>query len=65
MEKKVLAYTYWSGVACLVVATLWRGLQMLGIESSFGGIGHATFFRGAILLFFAAIASASYVRSKG
>ena len=64
MEKQVLTYSYWLGVVCLVVTVLWRGLQMLGIEGAFGGMAHTTFFKGAVLLFVAAIASASYARSK-
>ena len=65
MEKQVLTYSYWLGVVCLVVTVLWRGLELLGIDGSFGGIGHTTFFKGAVLLFVAAIASASYATAKG
>ncbi len=64
MERQILTYSYWLGVVCLVVTLVWRGLHALGIGCSFGAIGYTTFFKGAVLLFVAAIASASYARFK-
>lgn len=64
MEKKILQYSYWLGVACVVVALVWRAATVMG----FGGVPlmrglsltYTSFFKGALLFLLTAVATGAY-----
>jgi hypothetical protein len=69
MEKHILQWSYWLGLASFAVALVWRGLNFLGflIPSSLTpgrGIGHVGFYKGGLLFLLVAIATASYAWFK-
>jgi uncharacterized membrane protein YkgB len=64
MEKKILQYSYWLGVACVAVALVWRaaaamgfggGLMMQGIS-----LTYTSFLKGALLFLLTAVATGAY-----
>lgn len=66
MEKHILRWSYWLGIACLVIALVWRGINAFGIwlpPSTTPGytIWYLSFFRGSLLFFVASIATANYI----
>jgi len=66
MEKNLLQATYWLGLACVVVAVLWRALNAFaGISSDFAVSGkeitYWSFVRGAGLFLLLSIATAGYL----
>jgi hypothetical protein len=69
MEKHILHWSYWLGMASLVIAVVWKGLNAFGLglpmlftrEQS---VFYLTFYKASLLLFVAAIASANYARFK-
>jgi hypothetical protein len=64
MEKKILQYSYWLGVACVVVALAWRAATVMG----FGGgpmlqglsLTYTSFVKGAVLFLLTAVATGAY-----
>jgi len=64
MEKKIMQYSYWLGVACVVVALVWRAANFAGyyLASVVPGVGlnYMSFFKGALLLLLVSIASGMY-----
>ena len=67
MEKTILQWSYWVGVACIVVACIMRALNTLGVAelgTKGNPIGYRTFLDGAALLLLTALASAAYIWSK-
>jgi hypothetical protein len=69
MERHILHWSYWLGIASLVIAVLWRGLNAFGlgsptllIQGQF--VFSMTFYKASLLLFVAAIASANYAWLK-
>jgi hypothetical protein len=65
MEKKIVRWSYWLGVACVALSILMRALNLVGlagVNSPLGGnpVGYITFFRGAVMFLLAAIAGANY-----
>jgi hypothetical protein len=69
MEKHILRWSYWLGIASLVIAVLWRALNVFGLGSGtllLRGqyVFSMTFYKASLLLFVAAIATASYASFK-
>ena len=69
MEKHMFRWSYWLGIASLVIAVLWKGLNAfgLGLPMLFTrdqSISYLTFYKASLLLFVAAIASANYATFK-
>jgi hypothetical protein len=58
MERHILQWSYWLGLACLVVAAIWRVANAFGLALSRSDLP-LTFYKGSLLLLVAAIASAS------
>jgi hypothetical protein len=69
MEKHILRWCYWLGIASLVIAAFWKGLNAFGLRLPMlftrdQSIFYLTFYKASLLLFVAAIASASYAGLK-
>lgn len=66
MKKVIGRWTYWLGVACMVVAMVMRGANALGywlpplVLTPGRTLGYWSFFHGSILFFATTIATASY-----
>ena len=65
MEKLIARWSYWLGIACLIVAVLWRVLNAFGfwaplIITPGRTIWYLSFLHASILFFVAAIATACY-----
>lgn len=65
MEKHILRWSYWLGVACFVIALGWRGLSLFGF-GVFGLkiLGFTTFYKAGLLFLLTAIATANYAWFK-
>ena len=63
MERQILHWSYWLGLACLIIAVVWRVANVFGLALS-NSIFPLTFYKGSLLLLVAAIASASYASFK-
>ncbi len=65
VEKYLVRWSYWLGIACALVALIWRGLFAVGIPERISyddrAVGYAGFFNGALLFLLIATATASYV----
>jgi DMSO/TMAO reductase YedYZ heme-binding membrane subunit len=64
MEKKILQYSYWLGVACVVVAVVWRAA---GATGYFGEslqqvltLTYNSFLKGALVFLLTAVATGAY-----
>jgi hypothetical protein len=69
MEKHILRWSYWLGIASLVIAVVWRVLNGLGLGSAGlvirgDSVYSMSFYKASLLLFVAAIATANYGSSK-
>jgi hypothetical protein len=69
MERNIIHWTYWLGIASLVIALLWRAFNALGLWLPMQlregqTIYYMSFYKASLLFFVAAIASMSYVRYK-
>lgn len=65
MEKLIARWTYWLGMACLVIAVIWRIVSVFRSWSSSAAasgqpVGHVAFLHASILFLIATIATASY-----
>lgn len=65
MEKRIAFWTYWLGVACLVIAVVWRVIRIWVGPADVLGFAPLSLYKGALLLFVAAIATAGYAWTKG
>ena len=63
MERQILRWSYWLGLACLIIAFVWRILAVFGLALGYF-IFPLTFYKGSLLLFVVSIASAGYAWSK-
>jgi hypothetical protein len=66
MEKHIGRWTYWVGIACLVVALGWRAVNALGLvapptTAPGRAISYWSFYHGSFLFLATSIASACYV----
>jgi hypothetical protein len=69
MEKNIAQVTYWLGIACLIVALVWRALNALGLwvpmqVSQGQTVYYMSFYKGSLLFFVAAIATTCYAWFK-
>ncbi len=64
MEKQVVHYTYWLGLAATLVALIWRGLVLAGLPEKVMGLNYMTAYKGALLFFVMAVATTSYAWLK-
>ncbi len=65
MEKHVIKWSYWLGIACLVIAVIWRAMNALGLLLPLTitpghTIWYLSFFHASILFFVTTIATANY-----
>jgi hypothetical protein len=66
MEKLIARCCYWLGIACLVIAVIWRIVNVFrswqpSTATAAGPVGHLAFLHGSILFLVATIATACYV----
>jgi hypothetical protein len=69
MEKHIMRWSYWLGVACVALAIVARILNAFGLpvtimETRGNSISFATFLQGAILFLITSIASSGFLLSK-
>jgi hypothetical protein len=69
MEKHILRWSYWLGIASLVIAAAWKALSAFGLRlpmlfTNDQTIFYLTFYKASLLLLVAAIATASYASFK-
>jgi len=63
MERQILHWSYWLGLACLIIAAVWRAANVFGLALG-NSVFPLTFYKGSLLLLVATIASASYAGFK-
>jgi hypothetical protein len=63
MEKHISHWSYWLGIASLIIAVVWKALSAFGLGSPMP-FSYLTFYKASLLLFVAAIASANYAWLK-
>ena len=66
MHEHIARGAYWLGMACAVVAFVWRGLVTLGVPDRFTydvdrAVGYGGFLNGAVLFLLVSAASSGYV----
>jgi len=70
VQKLIVTASYWLGLLCTLIAVVLRALNIFGILTATvvqhgRNIWFLMFFRGAILLFLIAIATACYAWMRG
>jgi hypothetical protein len=70
VEKKIVTGSYWLGWLCFLIALGMRSLSFLGIliphlVNQGTTLGYNSFYKGALLFFLIAIATASYASVRG
>jgi hypothetical protein len=66
MEKLIARWSYWLGMACLVIAVIWRIVSIFrswqpSTSVGAGPIGHLAFMHGSILFLVATIATTCHI----
>jgi len=68
MEKIIARWTYWLGIACVIVAIAWKGGNAFGLWRALpptpAAISYWSFFNASLLFFATSIASACRVWIK-
>ena len=69
MEKHLIRWTYWLGLACMVVALAWRALNAMGTflpDNMVLGrsIYYMSFYKAALIFLVTSMATASYAASQ-
>jgi len=69
MEKHMVKWTYWLGLACAAIALVIRGLQALGLYISdflpaSANIGYMSFYKAGLLLLAVSIATATTMGAR-
>lgn len=69
MQKHILHWSYWLGIASFVVALVWRGLNASGVWlprniTPNQTITYMSFYKGGFLFLLVAIATANYIWSQ-
>ena len=68
MEKKILQYSYWLGLLCVVIAIAWRAANAMGfwVTAYAPGItfGYLSFVKAAVLFLLVAVATGAYQTSN-
>ena len=70
MEKQIVTLSYWLGLLSSLICLVLRGLNIFGILASTvvqqgKTLWYMSFFKGALLFFLIAIATASYASVRG
>ena len=70
MEKHIVTWSYWLGLASTAIALVLRSLSVSGILTAVvvrqgQTLGYMSFYKGALLFFVIAIATASYTWVRG
>jgi hypothetical protein len=70
VEKHIVTWAYWLGLASTAIALVLRSLAASGVLTGVvvnrgQTIGYLSFYRGALLFFLIAIATASYTWVRG
>jgi hypothetical protein len=65
VEKVIARWSYWLGIACLVVTVIWKALNTFGLwlpsgVTPGGGITYLSFFHASILFFVTTVATACH-----
>ena len=65
MEKHLVPWSYWLGIACFAIALVWKAWSAFGMllpKSMASGqtISYMTFYKGGALFFLVTIATANY-----
>jgi uncharacterized membrane protein YhaH (DUF805 family) len=65
MEKQIARWSYWLGIACLVIAVVWRTVNAFGVLLPINvtpghTVWYLSFFHASILFFVTTIATACY-----
>jgi len=69
VEKHVVKWTYWLGIACAAIALIIRGLQVVGMYVTdylplWVRIGYMSFYKAGLLLLAVSIASATTMSAR-
>jgi hypothetical protein len=65
MEKHLVTWSYWLGIACFAIALVWKARNAFGMwlpKSMAAGqtISYMSFYKGSLLFFLVTIATANY-----
>jgi hypothetical protein len=65
MEKHLVTWSYWLGIACFAIALVWKAWNAFGMwlpKSMAAGqtISYMSFYKGSLLFFLVTIATANY-----
>jgi hypothetical protein len=65
MERNIVHWSYWLGIATLVIALLWRALNAFGVwlpttVTPGNTVYYMSFYKASLLFFVTSIASANY-----
>ena len=65
MERNIVHWSYWLGIASLVIALLWRAFNALGLWlpttiTPGNTVYYMSFYKASLLFFVTSIASANY-----
>jgi len=65
VEKHLVTWSYWLGIACFVIALVWRACNAVGMllpKSMVTGqtVSYMSFYKGGLLFFLLTIATANY-----
>jgi hypothetical protein len=68
MEKRIATWSYWLGIACLLVTIVWKAGNAVGLWRALppapGEISYWSFYNGGILFLVTSIASSCHARSS-
>jgi uncharacterized membrane protein len=65
MEKHIAQWSYWLGLACSLLAMIWKGLDVLNVmPAGFGALRYMTLYKGGLLFLVIAVATSSFVAAK-
>jgi uncharacterized membrane protein len=65
MEKHIAQWSYLLGLACSLLAMVWKGLEFLNVmPGGFGALTYMTLYKGGLLFLVIAVATSGYVAAK-
>ena len=65
MEKHILPGSYWLGLVCSALATLWKALEVLKVaHGGIGSLSYMTLYKGGLLLLVISVATAAAAGAK-
>jgi len=59
MEKHIIHWGYWVGLACVAISAIWRVLVIFGLPAAVKTVAYSTLYKAALVLFVAAITAAA------